>query len=110
MALLTSDNPIILFSENRYGGTRVEYRITATELAKGLSDFLNRVRYRGERFVVERGGEPVALLEPVGAIPGITLRDLVDRMRDLSVPDEDFAEDLEEIQSSQPPAGNPGWR
>ena len=38
--------------------------ITATELARNLSDVLNRVRYRGESFIVERNGEVVAELRP----------------------------------------------
>ena len=42
----------------------METTITATELARNLSDILNRVRYRGERFRVERNGEVVAVLEP----------------------------------------------
>ncbi len=88
----------------------METKITSTELAKGLSDVLNRVRYRGERFLVQRGGEPVALLQPAEGVPGITLRDLVDRLRDVSIPDEGFAKDLEQIQSSQPLAGDVEWR
>jgi antitoxin (DNA-binding transcriptional repressor) of toxin-antitoxin stability system len=39
-------------------------RITATELARNLSDILNRVRYRGESFEVLRNGEVVAELRP----------------------------------------------
>ena len=35
----------------------METRITPTELARSLSDVLNRVRYRGERFRIERNGE-----------------------------------------------------
>src|SRR5438093_1438367 len=38
--------------------------ITATELARNLADYLNRVSYRGESFVVQRGGRPVAELRP----------------------------------------------
>jgi prevent-host-death family protein len=39
-------------------------RITATELARNLSDVLNRVRYRGESFEIVRNGEIVAELRP----------------------------------------------
>ena len=35
--------------------------VTATELAKNLSDILNRVKYKGERCEVRRNGETVAL-------------------------------------------------
>jgi prevent-host-death family protein len=38
--------------------------ITATELSTNLSNILNRVRYRGERFTVACNGEPIAVLEP----------------------------------------------
>ena len=49
----------------------METKITATDLAKSLSDVLNRVRYRGERFLVERNGEPVAAVLPVAGVWGI---------------------------------------
>ncbi len=39
--------------------------ISVTELARNLADFINRVSYRGERFVVVRGKRPVAELSPV---------------------------------------------
>ena len=75
--------------------------ITATELARSLSDILNRVRYRGESFIIERAGEPVAALTPPGSKRGCTLADLVARLGDLEIPGEGFADDLEAIQSSQ---------
>lgn len=79
-------------------------RISATELARRLSDVLNRVRYRGERFVVERGGEPVAAIEPASSLAGITLKEFADLLRDAPRPDDAFADDLERIYSAQPPA------
>ncbi len=79
----------------------MESRITATDLSKSLSDFLNRVCYRGERFIIERNGMPVATLAPPGPVPGITLRELVVRLGSLHPPGEGFAEDLEAIQASQ---------
>ena len=85
----------------------MDTRITATQLAKSLSDVLNRVRYRGERFVVERNGQPVATLGPA-AIPGVrTLREAVARLKNVPRPDDKFADDLEEIQRSQPPLPAP---
>lgn len=44
----------------------MDSRITATEVARSLSDVLNRVRYRGESFIVDRGGEPVCRIIPAG--------------------------------------------
>jgi prevent-host-death family protein len=88
----------------------METRITATELAKSLSDVLNRVRYKGERFLIERNGEPVATLAPAAPLSGgITMRELVALLKDLGSPDEDFADDLEAIQASQPKASIPPW-
>jgi antitoxin (DNA-binding transcriptional repressor) of toxin-antitoxin stability system len=87
----------------------VETAITATELAKNLSDILNRIRYRGERFVVQRNGEPVASLGPVGAARGFTVAEFLELLRRIDWPDEGFADDLEAIQASQPKAKFPEW-
>lgn len=84
-------------------------KISATELAKGLSDILNRVRYRGEQFVVERNGEPVAVVAPVEPILAITLREVAIRLSDLNLPGDGFAEDLEAAQASQPQVEAPPW-
>ena len=37
---------------------------TVTEVLRNFSDYINRVAYRGERFVLTRGGRPVAELVP----------------------------------------------
>ena len=86
----------------------METRITATELAKSLSDILNRVRYRGERFVIERNGEPIASLVPTAPV-GITMGELAALLANLPRPDEGFADDLESIHSSQPEITAPPW-
>jgi len=39
--------------------------VNVTEALRNFSDYLNRVAYRGERFVLVRGGRPVAELSPV---------------------------------------------
>jgi len=78
----------------------MQSKTSATDLAKSLSDILNRIRYRGERFVVERNGEPVATLAPAGPTSRITLREVVARLGNLTLPGDGFAEDLEAIQSS----------
>ena len=79
----------------------METRITATELAKSLSDVLNRVRYRGEKFLIVRNGEPIATLVPAAPAAGVTMRELVALLRELPPPDDRFADDLEAIQSAQ---------
>jgi antitoxin (DNA-binding transcriptional repressor) of toxin-antitoxin stability system len=75
-------------------------RITATELARNLSDILNRVRYRGERFDVLKNGELVAELSPAAA-KQFTVRDFIDLMERLPPADDKWADDLEEIHNSQ---------
>ncbi len=87
----------------------METTITATELAKRLSDVLNRVKYRGERFVVQRNGETIATIAPANDRPGITVRELIERIGDLRSPGEGFADDLEAVQASQEPAQMPEW-
>ncbi|HVB96923.1 MAG TPA: hypothetical protein VNG11_04270 [Chloroflexota bacterium] len=83
--------------------------ITATELAKNLSDVLNRIHYRGERFLIQRGGEPVASLGPVTGAPGVIIRDVIAQIGDLVLPGDDFARDLEVVQSAQLPAETAPW-
>ena len=83
--------------------------ITATELSKNLSDVLNRVRYRGERFTVARNGEPVAVLGPASPPAGITLRELAAQIGDLPLPDEGFVDDLEAMRRALVPEDPPAW-
>ena len=68
---------------------------TVTEVARNFAEYLDRVA-RGERFVLMRGGQPVAELTPVTERP--KLRDLpalLESLPRLSPEDlEDFAADL----------------
>jgi antitoxin (DNA-binding transcriptional repressor) of toxin-antitoxin stability system len=81
-------------------------RITATELARSLSDVLNRVKYRHEAFVIERSGEAVAELHAPGPAEGPTLRELAARLDGLW-PDGGFAADLARIRAAQGEPRNP---
>lgn len=47
---------------------------TVSEVARRFSDFIDRVAFRGERFVLTRRGRPVAELAPT--VDAVTLRDL----------------------------------
>jgi prevent-host-death family protein len=87
----------------------MERRITATELARGLSDILNRVRYRGEEFVIERNGQPVAVLSPPAGTRWPTMSALAEALRGIPLPGDGFADDLEAIQASQQPPELPPW-
>jgi len=83
-------------------------KITATELAKNLSDILNRARYRGESFIIERNGESVATVEPPPK-QGITLEELVALINDLPPIDDRFADDLETARSILRDLDVPRW-
>ena len=87
----------------------METTISATELSKRLSDILNRVKYRGERFVIQRNGEAVALIFPVSAKPGITAIELIAQAGNLKFPGGGFGDDLEAVQSAQPLAEIHEW-
>ena len=43
----------------------MKHTISVTEAARNFADIVSRVFYRGERFVLERGGRPVARLVPI---------------------------------------------
>jgi prevent-host-death family protein len=84
-------------------------RISATEASRNLSDLLNRVRYRGERFTIVRGGEEVAeILPPAKGGVVVTLGELRGALASVPAPDDAFVADLERIRDEQPPA-EPSW-
>lgn len=83
--------------------------ISAAELNKNLSDVLDRVRDRGERFTVARDGEPIAELIPTSATPSITLRELALQMGDVPLPDVGFAADIEVMKRELGPEEPPAW-
>lgn len=87
----------------------METTISATELSRRTSDILNRVKYRGERFVIHLDGEDIAVLQSPRTKPGITARELVDQVGNLKFPGGGFGDALEAVQASQPPAEMPEW-
>jgi prevent-host-death family protein len=82
-------------------------RISATELARRLGDILSRVRYRGDSFLVERNGDPVARLVPVPGKGTATLPEALAAWRAAGKPDPRFAADLERVGSADRPPDNP---
>ncbi len=55
--------------------------VSVTELARRLADYVNRVAYRGESFILVRGRRQVAELRPMPA--GRRLGDLPNLLSDL---------------------------
>lgn len=82
----------------------MEHRISATELARGLSDVLGRVRYRGDSFVIERHGTPVARLVPPPGLAAGSVREALAAWRSAGRPDSEFAELLERVGTTDRPA------
>ncbi len=80
---------------------------SVTEIARHFADYINRVVYRGERFVLVRGNKPVAELGPVPA--GKRLGELPGLLGSLPRLSEDeaaeFADDLISARSALSAAG-----
>jgi antitoxin (DNA-binding transcriptional repressor) of toxin-antitoxin stability system len=73
-------------------------RVTVTKVAKNFSDFINRVAYRGEHFILLKGRKEVAEISPVirGRVLG-ELPEIFARLPKLSKEEYlAFSKDLEE--------------
>jgi antitoxin (DNA-binding transcriptional repressor) of toxin-antitoxin stability system len=81
--------------------------ISATELVRSLGDVLSRIRYRGESFLVERNGAPVARLEPAAGTAPSTLGSALAAWRAITMPDPAFAEDLARVNAADQPPASP---
>ena len=82
-------------------------KVSATELARRLGDFLGRVRFRGESFIIERNGSPVALLKALPPSPDATVKEALAAWCAASEPDPGFADVLERIVAADRPPENP---
>jgi len=79
--------------------------LSVTELARGFSDYVNRVAYRGERFILLKGRKPVAELRPIPS--GRTLGELAALLQSLpslsATEAADFAADIAAAQAQLSP-------
>jgi prevent-host-death family protein len=82
-------------------------RISATEAARTFSELMNRVRYRGESFIVERGRKPICEILPIRPLrfSGAGLANL---LRSLPKPDEEHLAIVEELITNQPSVAESG--
>ena len=87
----------------------MESRISATEAARKFSDIVNRVRYRGEEFIVERAGEAVCRIVPALPVKR-TLADLVRILESVPKPDPEYWDIVEEVTRNQPKLPRSPWR
>jgi len=85
----------------------MEKRITATQAVRDFSEILNKIKFKGEHYIIVRSGKPVAQMEPVKT-PGkdSTLKELKFLLNKLPPLDDElaaFTEDLERIWKDQLP-------
>lgn len=86
------------------------HSLSVTEIVRGFSDYVNRVAYRRERFILLRGRKPVAELRPLPT--GRTLGELAELLQALPALSDaeaaDFAADMEQARARlpQPKAGD----
>jgi len=83
-------------------------RITATEAARKFSEILNRVKFKGESFIVERSGRPVCEIRPAQE-EGISTQELVEILKSGPHPDKAYLDILEEITRNQPTVAPLPW-
>lgn len=78
--------------------------LSVTEMVRGFSDYVNRVAYRRERFILVKGRKPVAELRPLPS--GLLLGELEEALRSLPALSQDeaasFAADLEAARAGLP--------
>ena len=83
----------------------MEKHISATDAVREFSELLNRVKFRGERYIIDRSGKPVARIEPTDPSPRrrtlSELGGLLDELPHLGNELESFAADIEVIQMEQ---------
>ena len=86
----------------------MESHLSATRAARSFSDLLNRVRYRNEEFVIERGGEPLCRMVPVKrtGLTGAAFKSILDT---LPRPDAEYWTALEGIVKNQPQLPDSRW-
>jgi antitoxin (DNA-binding transcriptional repressor) of toxin-antitoxin stability system len=75
--------------------------ISATEAARSFADVLTRVSQRGEEFIVERAGEPVCRISPVGPAIRSTAGDLARAVAAISWPDAEYFAILKDLLRKQ---------
>ena len=85
----------------------MENVISATALARELGDVLGRIRYRGESFVIERNGTPIARLTPIAPVRSGPTIDALRQWRDAAELEPEFASDLERIGAADREPANP---
>jgi antitoxin (DNA-binding transcriptional repressor) of toxin-antitoxin stability system len=89
-------------AKQQHGDLKMSTKLSVTEVVRHFSEYINRISYRGEHFLLLRGKKVVAELRPAPA--GKRLGELPDLLRSLphlSETEADaFAEDLSKARSA----------
>jgi antitoxin (DNA-binding transcriptional repressor) of toxin-antitoxin stability system len=87
--------------------------ISVTEAARNFADCVNRARYQGAIFVLEKNGTPVARIVPTTQRPqrglevAAALRKAVEKVHLAEDEATSWLHDLEQSRGSMPPQGKP---
>ena len=84
-------------------------RISATDAVRSFSELMNRIRYRGESFIVERGGKPICEILPARP-PKFTGAELAKLLRSLPKPDSEYLAIVEDLIAKQSTVAESGWQ
>lgn len=84
-------------------------RISATDAVRSFSELMNRVRYRGESFIVERGGKPICEIQPAGP-PRFSGAELAKLLRSLPKPDSKYLAIVEDLIAKQSTVAESEWQ
>jgi len=82
--------------------------VSATQAARSFSELLDRVCYRGESFVIERGGELVCEMSRVKP-PHFTGADFLTLVHSLPKPDPRFWDAVKEATRQKPTVPESPW-
>jgi antitoxin (DNA-binding transcriptional repressor) of toxin-antitoxin stability system len=87
-------------------------KISATEAARSFSDVVSRVRYQGEEFIVEKGGEEVCRISPMqGSRPArSTIGDFLRLLDELPPIDEGYRRAVTAVTRKQGKMPRSPWR
>ncbi|HMP71921.1 MAG TPA: type II toxin-antitoxin system Phd/YefM family antitoxin [Kiritimatiellia bacterium] len=80
--------------------------VSATDAARHLGDYLARVRFKHEHFVLTKNDKPVAELSPAIGSGAATWGELCRAVKGFPL-DPAFADDLETVNRSDAPLPNP---
>lgn len=89
----------------------MEKIIQATEAVRQFSDILNTIKFKGDHYIIQRGGKPVAFMGPMEEARKERtigeLKSLFERLPRLGKEAEAFEKDIEYVRAHQPnlPAG-----